>query len=90
MEGKKQLYDEFKHRSVSLFGLSYRRLFILVTVVVLLGIYLGFLLFGQNSLTQYMKLQDETQHYKQLVHDLQEHNAHLQKDYFELKEIQPK
>ena len=87
---REDLFDDIKRKSLSLFGVSYQRLALLITIVVTLGIYLGFLLFGENSLEQYLKLQDEKSYYQQLVIDLKEHNAKLQKDYFELKEVQPR
>jgi len=87
---RQQLFDDIKKRSLSLFGVSYQRLALLISVVVALGVYLGFLLFGENSLEQYLKLQDEKRYYQQLVIELKEQNAKLQKEYFELKEIQPK
>lgn len=90
MKQEPQLFEDIKKRSLSLFGVSYQRLALLIIVVISLGIYLGFLLFGENSLEQYLKLQDEKRYYQQLVIDLKEQNAKLQKDYFELKEVQPK
>jgi len=87
---RQQLFDDIKKRSLSLFGISYQRLALLIGIVIALGVYLGFLLFGENSLEQYLKLQDEKRYYQQLVIELKEQNAKLQKEYFELKEIQPK
>jgi len=87
---RQQLLDDIKKRSLSLFGISYQRLALLIGIVIALGVYLGFLLFGENSLEQYLKLLDEKRYYQQLVIELKEQNAKLQKEYFELKEIQPK
>ena len=90
MSSKEHLFEGIKQSSLSFFGISYKRLFWLVAGVISLGVYLGFLLFGENSLAQYIKLQQQQEYYKQRVIELQEYNSKLQKDYFELKEVQPK
>ncbi|MGM0623898.1 MAG: hypothetical protein ACQESH_07755 [Campylobacterota bacterium] len=90
MSSKEQLFEGIKQSSISLFGVSYKRLFWLVVGVISLGVYLGLLLFGENSLTQYIKLQQQQEYYQQRVIELKEYNSKLQKDYFELKEVQPK
>ncbi len=73
----------------SFFGISYKKLVAIIAIVVCIGIYIGILLFGENSVTQYFKLQEQKQQYRQQVLSLQKENAKLQKEYFELKEVQP-
>jgi len=68
-------------------GLSFKKFFFLFVIVIMLGIYLGALLYGTNSLEILFGLQD----YKSYLHDeivqLKSENAELQREYFELKEI---
>ncbi len=68
-------------------GLSLRKFFFLFFIVVSLGIYLGILLYGTNSLEILYGLQEyETYLQDEIVH-LKKENAELQREYFELKEI---
>ncbi|MGM0533965.1 MAG: FtsB family cell division protein [Campylobacterota bacterium] len=90
MEEKNQLFEGIEKRSLSLFGISHKKLVFLLVGIVGLGIYLGILLFGENSLMRYMQLKDELTTLKQERIQLRMENAKLQKEYFELKEIQPK
>ena len=71
-------------------GLSFRQVIIFIAVIFALGIYVGDLLFGKNSLEVYMNLQSKSDYLKQEVSRLQNENAKLQKDYFELKMLEPK
>ncbi|MGP1579808.1 MAG: hypothetical protein ACTTH5_02125 [Wolinella sp.] len=57
--------------------------------VALLGIYIGNLLFGANSLEVLLHLRNHEYSLKQRVEQLQKENAHLQKEYFELKGLEP-
>ncbi len=68
-------------------GLSLKKFFFLFFIIVLLGMYLGILLYGTSSLEILFGLQD----YEVYLHDevgrLKIENAQLQREYFELKEI---
>ena len=61
----------------------------LVVVVVLLAIYIGNLLFGTNSLEVLYNLHIQEKNLKRSIKYLKRENAHLQKEYFELKEMEP-
>lgn len=66
--------------------------FYIVTLAVIIlgaGIYVGNLLFGANSLEMLIKLQNREFVLKEKVLQLQNENARLQKEYFELKELEP-
>lgn len=66
--------------------LSYLAIFF---VVVLFAVYVGNILFGKNSLEVYLKLQNQKESLSTRVEELKESNALLQKEYFELKELEP-
>lgn len=59
---------------------------ILVTVF---GIYIGNLLFGTNSLEVLLQLESKKEELSSHVQELQQQNATLQKEYFELKVLEP-
>ena len=68
-------------------GLSLGKFFLLVTMIVFLGIYLGIILYGTNSLEVLFGLQDYENYLQDEVVRLKKENAELQREYFELKEI---
>ena len=68
-------------------GLSLRKFFFLFSIVVSLGIYLGILLYGTNSLEILYGLQEYESYLQDEVVRLKNENAELQREYFELKEI---
>lgn len=68
-------------------GLSLGKFFALFGVVIALGIYLGVLLYGTNSLEVLLGLQDYENYLQDEVYRLKDENAELQREYFELKEI---
>ena len=68
-------------------GLSLTKFFLLFFIVVTLGIYLGVLLYGTNSLEILFGLQDYEVYLQDEVTRLKLENAELQREYFELKEI---
>lgn len=84
------LLRDFSRQRDELFGLSLRQLILFIAIVFALGIYVGELLFGTNSLEVYMRLEEKTENLKREVSALQRENARLQKDYFELKTLEPK
>lgn len=61
---------------------------ILLTVA-LFGIYIGNLLFGTNSLEVLLRLKSQERDLTHQVHKLREDNVRLQKEYFELKGLEP-
>jgi len=68
-------------------GLSLRKFFFLFFIVVSLGIYLGILLYGTNSLEILYGLQEYESYLQDEIVRLKNENAELQREYFELKEI---
>jgi len=68
-------------------GLSLKKFFFLLSLVVVLGIYLGVLLYGTSSLEILFGLQDYQIYLYDEVSRLKLENADLQREYFELKEI---
>jgi len=68
-------------------GLSLSKFFLLFFIVVALGVYLGVLLYGTNSLEVLLGLQDYESYLQEEVKELKLQNAELQREYFELKEI---
>ena len=67
----------------------YLKIFSLVVVVIGFGIYVGDMLFGKSSLDVLLNLQSEKQILEQNVEILKQENAILQKEYFELKDLDP-
>ena len=68
-------------------GLSLGKFSLLVTLIIFLGIYLGTILYGTNSLEVLFGLQDYENYLQDEVVRLKKENAELQREYFELKEI---
>jgi len=71
------------------FGLSWKRLGILALIVVFSGIYIGIILFGENSLQVLLNLEEYETFLHEEVAELKNENASLQKELFELKELDP-
>ena len=70
-------------------GLSLTKFLSIFTVIVLLGFYLNILLFGDNSLEVYLQLDEYEIYLKDEISNYKHGNASLQKEYFELKELEP-
>ena len=68
-------------------GLSFTKFFILLTLVLLIGIYIGIILYGTNSLEILVGLNDYSVYLEEEIDSLKKENAQLQREYFELKEI---
>ncbi len=62
---------------------------VLVAVVIGLGIYVGNLLYGKNSLEVLLNLQDKKALFKSEIQKYKKENARLQKEYFELLQLEP-
>ncbi len=65
------------------------RLFFLLLLVVFFGIYIGDMLFGRSSLDVLLELQMQKEGLQKQVIYLENQNAKLQKEYFELKQLDP-
>jgi len=64
----------------------------LVTIIgiLLFGIYVGVLMYGENSLTVLNQLKEKKRNLIQKERALKVENQRLQKVYFELKQLEPK
>ena len=61
----------------------------LVFGIILLGIYIGNIFFGTNSLEVQLNLIDYKNDLETRIEELKKDNARLQKEYFELKQLEP-
>ncbi len=76
----------FKPRRGFFLGLKISLLFL---AVIGFGIYVGDLLFGKNSLEVLLNLQEKKALFKQEIKKYKQENAALQKEYFELLQLEP-
>ncbi len=67
----------------------YIKIFFLILAVIALGVYVGDVLFGKSSLEVLLDLQDSRDNLKQNIKIIKQKNALLQKEYFELKQLEP-
>jgi len=67
----------------------YLKIFSLLVLVVGFGIYVGDMLFGKSSLDVLLNLQSQKQMLSRSIENLKQENAVLQKEYFELKDLDP-
>jgi len=58
-------------------------------ILVALAVYVGLLLFGTNSVEVLYQLNVQEKNLKRNIEYLKKENARLQKEYFELKELEP-
>jgi len=87
---QEELYEEIDNTqgiTQKYLGLSLTKFFSLVFAVLALGVYLGVLLYGTNSLEVLFGLNDYEEYLHSEIHRLKDENAELQREYFELKEI---
>ena len=70
-------------------GLSLKAFLVTVIGMLLFGIYLGILIYGENSLTVLNHLKEKKQALMQEEKALKTENQRLQKEYFELKQLVP-
>jgi cell division protein FtsL len=61
----------------------------LVVGIILLGIYIGTIFFGTNSLEVHLNLSEYKGELEVRIEELKKENAQLQKEYFELKQLEP-
>ena len=74
----------------SIAGLSLKTFLVTVLGILLFGIYIGILVYGENSLTVLNQLKEKKQGLSLEEKILKEENQRLQKEYFELKQLEPK
>jgi cell division protein FtsB len=71
-------------------GLSIKAFLVTTIGILLFGIYVGILIYGENSLTVLNQLKEKKQGLVQEVKTLKNNNKKLQKEYFELKQLEHK
>ena len=76
--------------SGGLAGLSLQTLLLTMVAILLFGIYVGVLMYGENSLTVLLHLQEKKSALQEEARMLKSQNQKLQKEYFELKQLEPK
>jgi len=77
-------------REETLAGLSLKTLLSAAIGILLFGIYIGILIYGENSLTVLQHLKEKQALLKREAERLKVQNQKLQKEYFELKQLEPK
>jgi len=71
-------------------GLSLKAFLVTALGILLFGIYVGVLVYGENSLTVLDHLKEKKQGLSLEEKVLKIENQRLQKEYFELKQLEPK
>jgi hypothetical protein len=85
-----ELYSDIQNQesvTEKYFGLSVKKFLIASVIVVSVGVYLGLLLFGSDSLEVLMSVDEYDSTLQTKITQLKQENAKEQKVYFELKEI---
>lgn len=84
-----QLLDNDEQESLTerYFGLPTGKFLIAAGVVMVVGIYMGLIFFGDNSLSVLLDLEEHQDYLTEDIERLKAENAALQKQYFELKEL---
>ena len=81
------LHEEKVSLSEHYFGLSTAKFLLAAGIVLVVGIYLGIIFFGDNSLSVLLDLEERQNYLSEDIEHLKVENAALQKQYFELKEL---
>ena len=76
-------------RRGDILDLSIRVIAMTAIVIMLFGVYLGILIYGENSLTVLNHLRQEKENLLTEATQLKSKNQRLQKEFFELKQLQP-
>jgi len=87
-----EIFDEIdkeeSKKGVAITPFLLKILFSMITVL-LFGVYVGNLLFGTNSFEVLLNLDYEHEQLQNEISKYKEENAKLQKEYFELKQLEP-
>jgi len=86
-----ELYDEIETEesfTERYLGLSLGSFILALLGVLSLGVYIGILLFGDNSLEVLLNIEEYQDYLNTEVENLKDANSQLQKEYFELKELE--
>ncbi|MBZ7986631.1 hypothetical protein [Campylobacter canadensis] len=79
--------NEINYKKESKKGLILQAFFVIV-IAVFFGIYFGLIFFGNSSVEVLQDLNERTNALQNQIYKLNQENAKLQKDYFELLSIQ--
>ena len=71
-------------------GFSLKALLLTATGILLFGVYVGILIYGENSLTVLNQLKEKKAKLLAEGNQLKNENQKLQKTYFEYKQLAPK
>ena len=71
-------------------GFSFKTFLVTALGILLFGIYVGILMYGENSLTVLNQLKAKKQELLQEKRAIKIKNQRLQKEFFELKQLEPK
>ena len=71
-------------------GFSLKTFLVTALGILLFGIYVGVLMYGENSLTVLNELKEKKHNLSLAGKALKVENQRLQKEYFELKQLEPK
>lgn len=82
-------FEDTRREDKSKGSVFYLKIFSLLAVVVGFGVYVGDMLFGKSSLDVLLDLQSDRQILEKSVDSFKRENAVLQKEYFELKGLDP-
>lgn len=89
-EHKEELYDSPPLGITEHYlGLSLPKFLTALVIIVTMAVYLGILLFGNNSLEVLLQLEEYESYLHHEIESYKSQNAALQKEYFELKELEP-
>jgi len=81
---------EIARKKESIAGLSLKTFLVTMIGILFFGIYVGVLIYGENSLTILNQLREKKQSLFNEKERLKSDNQRLQKEYFELKQLEPK
>ena len=81
--------DEFEVEKRGIDASFYLKMIALALVVLFFGLYIGDVLFGKSSLDTLLKLQEDKDTLTLKIKNLKNENAVLQKEYFELRQLDP-
>jgi cell division protein FtsB len=70
-------------RFEQIFGLSLKIFIVTATIVIMMGVYVANLIYGDNSLYRLQYLQQKRENLKEEIYSLKQENAKLHKQYLE-------
>jgi hypothetical protein len=71
-------------------GFSFKAFLVTALGILLFGVYVGILMYGENSLTVLTELKEKKRELLKEKRAIKIRNQKLQKEFFELKQLEPK